>query len=77
VELPKIGHSEVHVLDRLEVIDLRTLVFERGPRRQQLEERAPRQRLHDQPIPFFAENGPFARKLKVPRYPDRLIASIP
>src|SRR5205823_4861153 len=76
-EIPNSAISEIHVLYRLEVLDLRELLVERLPRRQELEERRPRHRLEDQPIPLLPEEGLIARELKVPGYPHCLAAPVP
>src|SRR6185295_13473303 len=69
--------SEIHVLGRSEVVDLRKLFVERLPRRQQLEQRRPGHRLDDQTVPLLAENGLIAGELEIPRDANRLVASVP
>ena len=55
--------SEVHVLDGLEVINVRELLVERLPPGQKLKKRGSRYRFDDQPISFHAEIGYHVREI--------------
>ena len=68
--------SETHVLDRLEVVNVRKLLIERSPGGQDLQERWSRDRLQDQPIPDLAEQRLTAGKLESPRYANCLVAPV-
>jgi hypothetical protein len=68
--------SELYILDGLKVIDLRKLLVERFPRSQELQKSRARHRLDDQTVPLFAEKSLVARKLKVSRNADGLVAAV-
>jgi hypothetical protein len=68
--------SEVHVLDRPEVVNRRKILVEGIPSGKERQERRPRHRFDHQPISFLSQQGLAPRKLEVPRYPDCLISSI-
>jgi hypothetical protein len=65
------------VTDWLEVVDLRKLLVERLPRRQQFQECRPGHGLDNQSIALFAENGLIAGELKIPRNANCLVAPGP
>ncbi|HZF09245.1 MAG TPA: hypothetical protein VFE33_10695 [Thermoanaerobaculia bacterium] len=60
-----------------EVVDLWKLLFERIPGGQQLQEGRSGHRFDDEPFAFLMEKGLVAGELKVSRYAQSLVASVP
>jgi hypothetical protein len=69
--------SELDVLDRLEIVDVRELLVERSPGGQDSEQRRPRHRFDDESLALFPEQRLTAGELEISWNADCLIAPIP
>ena len=70
--------SEVHVLDRPEVVNRRGEILVEGiPGGKELQERPSRHWFDNQAISFLPQKGVASRKLEVSRYPHYLVSARP